>query len=484
MSNHHDLLIRGGTVVDGTKAPRFDADLAIDNGRIAAIGDLAGATAARVIDARGRIVAPGFIDSHTHDDQALLSQPALPFKVSQGVTTVVAGNCGISAAPLRADMELPMPLALIDAPKHARHATFGSYLDALRAQPASVNVAAMVGHSTLRALVMADLDRPANDAEIAAMRSHVEEAMRSGAIGLSTGTFYPPAAHATTEEIIEVGRPLSARKALYVTHMRDEADRVIEALEETFRIGRALDVPVVVSHHKVQNAPNHGRSGETLALIQRQMQQQCIGLDCYPYTAGSTMIRTDRGMLDARILIASSEPHPEMAGRDLKDIAAQWGVSGTEAAQRLQPGSAIYFTMDETDVRRILAFEQTMIGSDGIPLGDKPHPRLWGTFPRVLGHYCRELALFPLETAVWKMTGLTARTFGLHQRGALQVGHHADVVIFDAATVRDTADYAQPMRPAQGIESVIVNGALTWHDGAHTGARAGQVITRGEARRA
>jgi N-acyl-D-amino-acid deacylase len=479
MSAHHDLLIRGGTVIDGTKAPRFDADIAIHAGRIVAIGDLSNATADRVFDASGRIVAPGFIDSHTHDDQAVLSQPHVPFKVSQGVTTVVAGNCGISAAPLRADMELPQPLNLIDAPRDARHATFASYFNALRAQPASVNVAAMVGHSTLRALVMADLDRPANQAEIAAMRSHVEEAMQAGAIGMSTGTFYPPATHATTEEIIEVGRPLSTRKALYVTHMRDEGDRVMEALDETFRIGRALGVPVVVSHHKVQHPRNHGRTKETLAFIREQMQHQCIGLDCYPYTAGSTMIRTDRGMIDARVLIASSEPHPEMAGRDLKDIAAEWGVNGKEAADRLQPGTAIYFMMDETDVQRIVAFDDTMIGSDGIPVGEKPHPRLWGTFPRVLGHYSRDLGLFPLETAIWKMTGLTARTFGLQQRGSLQVGHHADVVIFDAATVRDAADYARPTLAAEGISTVIVNGTVTWHDGAHTGARAGQVVTRG-----
>jgi len=478
MSTHHDLLIRGGTVIDGTKAPRHDADIGIRDGRIVAIGDLAHATADRVLDAGGRIVAPGFIDSHTHDDQAVLSQPDLRFKVSQGVTTVVAGNCGISAAPLRADMDLPMPLSLIDAPRDARHATFASYFGALRAQPASVNVAAMVGHSTLRAAVMADLDRPANEGEIAAMRAHVEEAMLAGAIGMSTGTFYPPATRATTEEIIEVGRPLSARQALYVTHMRDEGDRVMEALDETFRIGRALDIPVVVSHHKVQNTHNHGRTKETLAFIRESMKHQCIGLDCYPYTAGSTMIRTDRGMLDARILIASSVPHPEMAGRDLKDIAAEWGVSGAEAAQRLQPGTAIYFMMDEADVQRILAFDDTMIGSDGIPVGDKPHPRLWGTFPRVLGHYSRDLGLFPLETAIWKMTGLTARTFGLPQRGTLQVGHHADVVIFDAATVRDAANYTTPTLPAEGIDSVIVNGRITWQAGAHTGVRAGQVLTR------
>ncbi|CAN5594466.1 D-aminoacylase [soil metagenome] len=479
-ATHYDLLITGGTVIDGTKAPRFTADIGVIDGRIAAVGDLAGHTADSVLDATGRIVAPGFIDSHTHDDQAVLSQPAMAFKVSQGVTTVIAGNCGISAAPLRADMDLPMPLSLIDTPAEGRFTTFRAYLDALRATPSSVNVAAMIGHSTIRAVTMGDkdLDRVATDAEIAAMQALVEEAMQAGAIGLSTGTFYPPAVKATTEEIIEVSRPLSARKALYVTHMRDEGDKVMEALEETFSIGRALDIPVVVSHHKVQNVQNFGKTKVTLPFIQEAMKHQCIGLDCYPYTAGSTMIRTDRGMMDGRVLIASSEPHPECAGRDLKDIAAEWGVSGEEAAKRLQPGSAIYFMMDEDDVQRVLAFDETMIGSDGIPLGDKPHPRLWGTFPRVLGHYSRDVGLFPLETAVWKMTGLTARNFGLHERGTLKPGHHADIVIFDAATVRDAANYETPTRPAEGIDAVIVNGVVTWQHGAHAGARGGQVIVR------
>jgi len=476
--NTVDLIIRGGTVIDGTRAPRFDADVAIDGGRIVAIGDAGSLRARETMDAAGRIVAPGFIDSHTHDDQAVLGQPDMSFKVSQGVTTVIGGNCGISAAPLREGMDLPMPLSLLETPPTGRFTSFAAYLDALRAKPASVNVAAMVGHTTLRAVTMAALDRPANGDEIAAMRALVEQALQDGAIGMSTGTFYPPATAATTDEIIEVGRPLTARRALYVTHMRDEGDRVMDSLQETFRIGRALDVPVVVSHHKLQNRQNFGRSGETLPFIREAMKHQCIGLDCYPYTAGSTMIRTDRGMLDGRVLIASSGPHPECAGRDLDDIAREWGVAKDEAARRLQPGSAIYFMMDEDDVQRIMGFDETMIGSDGIPVGEKPHPRLWGTFPRVLGHYSRDVGLFPLETAVWKMTGLTARNFGLAGRGTLKAGHHADVVIFDAARIRDAASYETPTRPAEGIDCVIVNGAVTWRAGAHTGARNGRILHR------
>jgi len=476
-----DLIVRGGTVIDGTRAPRFEADVAIANGRIAAIGDLAGYRAHEEIAAAGRIVAPGFIDSHTHDDQAVLSRADMSFKVSQGVTTVVAGNCGISAAPLRADMDLPMPLSLLETPATGRFTSFQAYLDALRATPSAVNVAALVGHTTLRAVTMKDLNRPANEQEIAAMRALLDESLQAGAIGMSTGTFYPPAFAATTEEIIEVGRPLTGRKALYVTHMRDEADRVMDSLDETFRIGRSLGIPVVVSHHKVQNRPNFGRSTTTLPFIREAMKHQCVGLDCYPYNAGSTMIRTDRGMLDGRVLIASSAPHPECAGRDLDDIARDWGVAKDEAARRLQPGSAIYFLMDEDDVQRILAFDETMIGSDGIPVGDNPHPRLWGTFPRVLGHYSRDVGLFPLETAVWKMTGLTARNFGLEGRGTLQAGQHADLVIFDPARIRDAATYEQSTLPAEGIHGVIVNGTLTWSGGRHSGARSGQVVTRSAA---
>ena len=479
-----DLLIRGGTVIDGTRKPRFDADVGIRDGFVVAIGDLSNAQSTTTLDARGKIVAPGFIDAHTHDDHAVLSEPDMTFKISQGVTTVVTGNCGISLAPLKPETSRPMPQSLLGAGEASPRTfeNFAGYLAALRRAPASVNVAAMIGHTTLRLMTMDSFDRAATSEEIADMRGLLVEALEAGAIGISTGTYYPPAAMATTEEVIEVCRPIAGTGAVYATHMRDEADRCVDSLNESFEIGRALNAPVVISHHKLIGEANFGKSAVTLPLIDATMKCQCLALDCYPYTASSTMLHTDEARLQGRVLIAECASHPEYVGRELADIAAEWQVSRLEAAQRLQPASAIYFSMDERDVRNILAFECTMVGSDGLPGGTKPHPRLWGTFPRVLGHYSRDAGLFPLETAVWKMSGLTANNFGLANRGTIAVGQHADVVVFDAASVIDKATYETPTEPAEGIEAVIVNGALTWHQGTHSGARHGQVITRRETR--
>jgi N-acyl-D-amino-acid deacylase len=481
MPSELDFVIEGATVVDGTRAPRFDADVAVAGGRVVAIeapGRLRARSARQRVAAEGKVVAPGFIDAHTHDDLALLREPGLAFKVSQGVTTVVTGNCGISAAPLGAQTAVPPPLSLVIRGADDRFETFAAYLAAIERSPPAVNVAPLVGHTTLRARCVADLQRAASAGEIDAMREQVREALQAGAIGVSTGTYYPPAAAATTEEVIEVCRPLGGSGGVFATHMRDEQDAVLASLEETLRIGRALDVPVVISHHKVTGARNWGRSTETLAHIGAAMRHQCVALDCYPYTAGSTMLHDDPVRLQGRVLIAHSEPHPQMAGRDLAQIARDWGCEQAEAVRRLQPASAIYFMMDEADVQRILAFEHTMIGSDGIPLGERPHPRLWGTFARVLGHYGRGLGLFSLETAVWKMSGLTAQNFGLAERGRVAVGAWADLVVFDADAVIDTATYEQPQQAARGIEQVLVNGVPVWRQGAVTGARPGRVLRR------
>ena len=477
-----DLLIRHGTVIDGTGRPRFDADLGVRDGLIALVGQagpdaVAGARA--VIDARDRIVAPGFIDCHTHDDRALLSAPDMTPKVSQGVTTVVTGNCGVSLAPVPHGLRrpTPAPLDLLDVDGGwFRFRNFASYLDELRAHPAATNAAPMIGHTTLRLATMDDVGRPANEHEIAEMRALVDEALAAGAIGCSSGLFYEPAIAAPTEEVISVFEPMRWRGGIYCAHMRDEGARIVEAIDETLRIGRELGVPAVISHHKVIGLANHGRSPETLQLIAQRMRDQPVCLDCYPYAASSTVLSEHRAAIASKVLVTWSKPHPEYSGRDLAEVAAQLGLPRAQAIERLLPAGAIYFSMREDDVQRILSFPDTMVGSDGIPHDANPHPRLWGTFPRVLGHYSRDLALFPLETAVHKMTGLTARNFGLAGRGELRVGACADITIFDAQRVLDEADFEHSTRPARGIDQVIVNGRIVWRDGAPTGARPGQVL--------
>jgi N-acyl-D-amino-acid deacylase len=481
MQKNFDLLIRNASIVDGTGAPRFNGDIGILGDRIVRIGDLSTLRGELEIDLAGRIAAPGFIDSHTHDDRIMLSSPDMAPKVSQGVTTVIGGNCGVSLAPMPRPIPNPVtpPLNLLDDHGSWFHfPTFASYLDELRAHPAATNCAMLVGHTTLRVATMSDLSKPASSTEIAAMRELVLEAMQAGAIGVSTGLFYEPAIAAPTEEVIEVCTPLKQFKGLFCTHMRNEADHVIDSLEESFRIGREVGVPIVISHHKVTEKANHGRSTETLALIEKNMATQPICLDCYPYTAGSTILSVDRVATSVRVIVSWSKPLPEYAGQDLTVIAQKMNCSQEEAVKRLLPAGAIYFKMDEADVQRILKFDQTMIGSDGLPHDASPHPRLWGSFPRVLGHYGRLLGLFPLETAVYKMTGLTAKNFGLKDRGVLREGAYADLTLFDADTVDEVATYSTPIAPARGIEAVIVNGAMVWRDGKSTGARPGRVLQR------
>jgi N-acyl-D-amino-acid deacylase len=481
MQQAFDLLIRNAEIVDGTGAARFAGDIGVRGDRIERIGDLAGATGRTEIDLGGRIAAPGFIDAHTHDDRLLLSGGAMAPKVSQGVTTVIGGNCGVSLAPMPRPIPDPVtpPLNLLDDEGGwFRYRTFASYLQALREQPAATNCAMLVGHTTLRVATLDDLERPATTAQVARMRALVQEAMEAGAIGVSTGLFYEPAIAAPTEEVIETCRPLKEFNGLYCTHMRNEADGVIDSLEETFRIGREVGVPVVISHHKVIGQKNYGRSEETLAFIRRNMALQPICLDCYPYTAGSTVLSSDRAATSSRVIVTWSKPLPQYNGRDLADIAREMGVDQDEAVRRLLPAGAIYFRMDEADVQRILQFEDTMIGSDGLPHDAAPHPRLWGSFPRVLGHYRRGLNLFPLEQAVHKMTGLTARNFGLPDRGVLKEGAYADLTLFDAETIDEAASYEQPIAAARGIETVVVNGRIVWREGRATGERPGQVLQR------
>lgn len=475
--NTCDLLIQRALLYDGAGTPPVTGDLAVTGDRIVVAGDLRNWHATETIDAHGLALAPGFIDVHTHDDRALLIGD-MSNKTSQGVTSVVVGNCGVSLAPLILRGAPPPPLDLIGAQADFRYPTFADYMAALDKQSPAVNAACLVGHSTLRVGAMDRLDRPAKPAEIAAMRTTLQEALDAGAIGLSTGLDYQPASAAPTEEVQALAALLKPAGAIHTTHMRSEGDHVIEAMDEAFAIGRSADVPVVISHFKVHGKANFGRSAETLAKFEAQRLRQPLALDAYPYSASSTVLKSQWIAEAPKVMVTWSTPHPEMTGRMLDDVAAEWGCSQEDAAKRLQPAGAVYFAMDEADVQRILRYPHTMIGSDGLPHDAHPHPRLWGSFPRVLGHYARELGLFPMEEAIRRMTSLPAERFGLTGRGRLKQNYAADFVLFDPSTVKDRATFENPKQTSAGIAAVWVNGKAVWRDDAATDARPGRTLRR------
>jgi N-acyl-D-amino-acid deacylase len=474
-----DLLIEGGEVVDGSGSARQRADVGVRDGRITHIGELRGMPARERLDASGQVVAPGFIDVHTHDDRLLLEPPAGPHpKLTQGITTVVTGNCGISFAPLVTDTPPPAPLSLLGADGW-RYGRFADYLDALEQSGPALNAACLVGHSTLRVRHMDRVDRAATADECARMARDLDEALAAGAIGLSTGLYYPPAQAAPADEVIAAAAPLGAHGGVLAMHIRDEGDAIDSALREALHMGRALGVRTVLSHHKVVGRTNHGRSAQTLAMIERAAQDQPVCMDCYPYTASSTMLLPGRMAQSSEVIVTWSATDPSAAGRSVFSMAAEAGITPEAMAERLQPGGAIYFAMSDEDVDRILRHPLAMIGSDGIAHDERPHPRLWGTFPRVLGHYVRERRLMPLEQAIHKMTGLSAARFGLRDRGLLAPGHWADVVVFDPQRVQDRATFDAPVQASSGIAAVYVNGRLACRDGATVEAHAGRVLRGG-----
>lgn len=473
-----DLVISGGRVIDGTGGPSRQEDVGLAGGKIAALGDLSQRPAKQHLDATGLAVAPGFIDGHTHDDRAVFATPDMTAKISQGVTTVVAGNCGVSLAPLAPDRDPPPPMNLIGGRDDYRFPRLEDYQAALEAEPPALNVGLLVGHSTLRLGAMDDLGRAASEREIGVMGDRLEAALETGALGLSTGLAYPTAEAAPTAEVTALAKRLAPHGALHATHMRDEGDHLLEAVEETIEIGRAAGVASLVSHHKATGSANWGKTERTLAMIDAARQSQVIDFDVYPYIASSTVLLAEFVEGCDKVLISWSEAEPEATGRTLDALAADWGCSEAEAIERLQPAGAIYFQMDEAELRRVLAHPRALVGSDGLPHDTRPHPRLWGSFPRVLGRYSRELGLFSLEEAVQKMTGRPAEVFGLRGRGIIAEGHAADLVLFDPETVLDRADYDDPMQPAAGIKQVIVAGKTVWDGEAWSGSRPGRFLRR------
>ncbi len=481
-----DLAIRNVRVLDGTGGPAVEGDVEVTAGRVSALLPATASGAAIEIDGTGKVLAPGFVDVHTHDDGAFLRHPDLGFKLAQGCTSLVIGNCGFSAAPAVPGEADPSKLLGVTA----SWSDLAGYADAVsRARPA-LNAMALVGHNTVRRLVMGLERREPTAAELEVMRAHVRSAMAQGACGFSTGLIYEPGRYSRTDEIVALAREAAPFEGLYATHMRNEGDRLLEAVREATEIGAAAGTAVQISHHKAAGRPNWGKVADSLALVDEANAAGAdITLDVYPYTAGSgpmaqyfNLDRLDHALAEV-IRFAACPAMRELEGRMAVDVAAEWGVDVTEVIRRVltAPRGAeticIQFIIDEADIETNLRHPRMMVGSDGIPdLRGRPHPRLYGTFPRVLGHYVRDRGVIGLEEAVRRMTSLCCDRFGLVDRGRVGEGLWADLVVFDPATVLDRATYDEPHQEPVGIDAVIVNGQLAYDRGRHTGVGAGRVL--------
>jgi N-acyl-D-aspartate/D-glutamate deacylase len=485
-----DLVIRNARVYDGSGAVPQTLDVAVEGDRVAAVGTVSAAATAQVLDAEGLALAPGFIDVHTHDDFAAVLYPDMAFKVRGGVTSCIVGNCGMGPAPFAQSAVLARAFhpksSLPDWGDHH------GYLRHLDAHAPAVNIGMLVGHGTVRMAAMGRRRDVPTDAEMATMKACVCEGLEAGALGLSSGLIYEPGKYAQTEELIELATVMRGTGALYATHMRDEGTALLESVAEAIAIGEQAGIPVQISHHKASGRDAWGLVERSLALIDAaQARGIDVHADQYPYTAGSTILSAiladDAGMVRSLrwddIVIASTATHSEWEGRSLAELAAAFGSTPEVAARQVlreEPGvTVILHSMSEDDVRTVMRHSSTMIGSDGLPtLDGKPHPRLYGTFARVLGHYARDQGLFPLEQAVYRMTGFPARKFGLADRGRIAEGAIADLVLFDPATIIDMGTFEDPKHYPAGIAHVFVNGVQTVRDGMLTGLRAGRTLRR------
>ncbi|KFD20358.1 D-aminoacylase [Tatumella ptyseos ATCC 33301] len=473
-----DWLFRNVTVIDGSDSPAYQADVAVTGDRITEIAPVIESDAVHVVHGEGRVLSPGFIDVHTHDDTNVIRIADYLPKISQGITTVIVGNCGISAAGAVIKDHVPDPMNLLGEKQHFSYPTVEAYGLAVEKSRPVVNVATLIGHTTLRNNHMDSLHRAATGEEISNMCKQLRDALHQGALGMSTGLAYATAFQSTTEEVMALAAELGPVDGIYTTHLRSEFGPILDALDEACRIGKHANVPVVVSHHKCAGAKNWGRTKETLAFFDKMRQHQDLSCDCYPYSASSSTLDLNQITDDFDIVITWSTPHPEYAGKKLTEIAALWGADLVSAAKAMQPAGAIYYNMDEQDVRRVLSYPATMIGSDGLPNDPMPHPRLWGAFPRVLGYYCREKMIFPLTTAIHKMTGLSASRFRLSNRGYIRKGYYADLVLLNPDTVIDVASFTKPQQPAEGIELVLVNGKKSYGKDKKISGRAGRFLRR------
>ena len=527
-----DLKIEGAQVVDGTGAAGGRADVGIRDDVVVAVGDLSRETAGSTLRAAGRVVAPGFIDMHSHSDWRLWENRRAESKIRQGVTTEVVGNCGFSPAPASAEFLQELQGFALYVPKGMdfQWRSVGEYLKAFDAEGTAVNVVQLVGHGTLRIAAMGFARRAPDRNELGRMQRLMADAMEEGAWGLSTGLIYAPGSYAATEEIVDIARVVARHRGFYASHIRGEGATLLDAVREAIRVGREGELPVQVSHIKAAGRPNWGRVADALALIDGARGEGLdVMADVYPYTASSTTLRTllpdwaledgveamlerlgkpevrerirreleapatGQSLLDRvgwdNVMIASCARRKDAEGKRLSEVGTARGLDPLEAAIELivdeaGKGYVILFQLDESDLRRALAHPAVMIGSDGSSLAPygalgtgKPHPRSYGTFPRVLGEYAREQRLLGLPEAVHKMTGLPARRLGLRDRGVIRAGAKADLVVFDPKRVADQATYEEPHEYPVGIEHVIVNGRIVIKDGEHTGSLPGKLLT-------
>jgi len=490
----YDLIIRNGRIIDGTGSPERAGDVAVRGDRIEAVGGVTG-DATLEIDARGHAVAPGFIDVHAHDDAAVVRTPAMDFKIMQGVTTDVVGNCGAGVAPandvFRAYYNAGFGPILGGSPLPWR--TVSEYFAAVDVAHPACNVAAYVPHGVVRFNMLENDRRAPDERELGAMRDLVDEGMAAGAIGLSTGLIYPPGCWAKTPEIIELAKVAARHGGIYTSHIRNEGPGLLEAVQEAITIGEEAGCPVQISHHKAGSPACFGMTKDSLALIAAARDRGLdISVDVYPYVASSSSLAAMArggapGMWEAiPSIIASVKYNKEKyEGRYVSEIAQELDLTPDDAVRKIledeeNTPSVIMFIMHEDDVRRVVADPYAMAGSDGLPTGGKPHPRLYGTMARFLEEYVREHPVITLEDAVRKMTSLPARKHRIAERGELRPGWFADIVIFDPGTVADIATYQEPRQYPAGIDCVVVNGQVVARDGRQTDARPGRMLRRGQ----
>ena len=526
----YDLIIENGRIVDGTGNPWYLADIAVQDGRIVQIGRLQGQSAVRRIDAKGLVVAPGFIDMHCHSDALLFVKPREEGKILQGVTTETIGNCGMSATPV-SDQNLELLKKYTNSifasiPLAWDWHGYGEFLDKVETQGCITNIASLVGHGTVRIAVMGFENREPDARELTEMKQLVGTAIDEGAFGMSSGLIYPPGLFSKTAEMVELCKVVAAKGGIYTTHMRGETDNVLDSVQESIDVGEQSGVSVEISHHKTAGKDNWGKSRLTLSMVEQARKRGVdITCDVYPYVAASTMlgallppwvheggidrlldrlqIAENRERIKAEmvngvagwenyvkaagwdnIIIASCPGNTDYEGKSITDIGKLRNIESAEAVFELMVEEKadvlmVVFMMCEEDVTYIIQHPDVMVASDAIPSPGKPHPRYYGTFPRVLGKYMRKDHAITLPEAIRKISSMPAQKLGLRDRGLLKEGMYADITIFDEDVVEDKATFMNPQQYATGIEYVIVNGQVAVENGMYSGMLAGKVLRKG-----